>query len=482
MIKSNNSYRGYLLIILIALFFVAALSVFLLLIQGKKLTPTGQIVETGVVRLLSDVGDIKVFLNGKEVSRSNNLIQNVPIGKNTILVQKPGYSDWEKVIKVDNSRVLEITARLYPDEFNIEQVSGLNINTFAYSQDLSNMYFTVTSGNEDENGIWRINLSNGLFDFNNNGAAPQRVFSFNTELTSIFNSNLHNLKISPNGNGVLLATSNNLNYVWLSSSPDQLLDLNVDLGFVPNQIDWFENDSVLVFNNDILFERKINAEANNLVSYQPGSNIVYCTSLGFGYWINGATQNLYRYQNGNSVLVPLFTDAKGLELIKSINCLNNINEVVVEDNSGLYFLDFNSDYIDKIAKDVTITDISADGNTIIYKDVATWYSYTIKDVNGTNIPVTESHLLESVPFNNSVYVVDQGNTLAIFDRNVNDRNLLLLSDIDGENVNGVLEDITLGMGKVAMMQSDRKKLFVVIDDKIEDGSIESMLYVVDLTK
>ncbi|MCA9387044.1 PEGA domain-containing protein [Candidatus Dojkabacteria bacterium] len=481
MIKSNNSYRGYLLIILVILFFVTALSVFILLIQGKKITPSGQIIETGVVRLLSDVGDIKVYLNGKEVSRSNNLVQNVPIGKNTILVRKAGFSDWEKVIKVDSSKVLELTARLYPEEFNIDQITSLNINSFGYSSDLSNMYFTVTGESEEENGIWRINLSNGIFDFGSGEIKPQKIFAFNIELTNSLKEE-HLLSVSPDGSSVLIETSLNKKYIWSAQKPNELIDLEVDLGFKATKIAWFTSNSIIVFNNDVLFERRLNSEENRLITYQPQSNITYCNGSGFSYWIGKETGTIYRYQNGDSVQIPLFEDAKDLGSITSLECLNNINEVVVEDSQGYYFIDFATNFIDRIARDVEITNISADGNTIIYKDVATWYSYNIKDISGTDTFDTQTYLLESVPYNNTAYIVDGGNTLAIFDRNVENKNLLLLSDIDGENVNNVLKNVTLGNGKAAMMQSDRKKLFVVIKESNTDGTTSSMLYVVDLTK
>lgn len=125
-------------------------------------TPTdGKIVqETGLLNANSFPEGAQVFVNGKLVSATNNVIYLEP-GDYDVNIKKEGYHEWHKNIKIEKSLVKQTDALLFPIAPSLSTLtfSGLeNLRISPNGQKL--VYHMASASAQTKNGLYVLDISN----------------------------------------------------------------------------------------------------------------------------------------------------------------------------------------------------------------------------------------------------------------------------------------------------------------------------------
>jgi hypothetical protein len=439
--------------LLIASFFIASLGLFLLLVQGKKITLEGEIVESGLVRVQTIPGNVTIYINGNRATKSGSLIQNVPLGDVTVVAQKEGYTPWENTVKVESGRVTELFIQLFPEELSIEQLSTFEIDTIEYASDLSAIYFTVLEEiNDAIPGIWKLQISAGLLDFGRS-SQPELVYQFTNEELALLTGGDYEMSLSPNSSQMLFEHETNAQYIISLDNGNQKLDLIDYLGFEAQDINWLNNNTLIARQNELLLEIDITEMQHRFIAYTQDNPLIYCKNGDTIYWANQKSDSVFRYQSGVSVPVEVL-DISFFN-IQSLYCAPNSSSIlVVEDNNGLRYIDTQLNLTHTISAGLTVSEISPNGRSLILNDGSSSFVYRIKlEQNNTNIQgtlyrvnATGLNPFFSFSDNRIVYIADSMIGL----------NSVLLSDNDGANQVPILSDVSIEKSGIAISPNNKE--------------------------
>ncbi len=483
MLNSNSSFRGYLLIVLVVLFFITSLTLFLLLIQGKRITPTGEIIETGLIRVNSIPSNVTVLIDGERVSKSGNLIQNIPLGEVHIELTREGYTSWEKTIKVDSVRVKEIFAQLYPEDLNLNLVQAFEADQIKFSNNFSDIYYTILNSDEVENGIWRQQLDQDFLDFNTTNA-PILIYEFNQEDLELLLTNPYSLLVSPDNRSIILNIEGISIARFQTSESSELEDLDELIGFYPEKFDWLSGgDSILISNENILYELNLRNGSKDLVTYNPNQAPTFCITNNAVYW-KGTEDLIYKYEAGNSMLIEE-TDELVLPFnnIINISCTENEDVIIVEDVNGLNYLDLNLEYLENLGQNVSVKDISNDGRNVILQAGESVYSvYNVIEIRQNSIIETE---INPLTIQGDIYFSQSNNSMIILSQSDGGYKIEI-ADIDGTNSSEIIDELSININnELPVLRSNNRELLIFSDDseEISDSLNNNLtLYSVDLTE
>jgi len=131
--------RTIYLIILIAIF-VVSIPALILYAMGYRLGDALSLVETGGIYVSSTVGDVQVYVDGRLAKNTNifthdAFISSLRPGSYTVEVEKTGYQDWIKTVRVYPNKVSTLYAFLPPTAYPIAIVPpSLASTTMTYAQ------------------------------------------------------------------------------------------------------------------------------------------------------------------------------------------------------------------------------------------------------------------------------------------------------------------------------------------------------------
>lgn len=458
MIYSNNSIRSYLLFLLIASFLIASLALFLLLVQGKKITREGQIVETGLVRVQTIPNNVDIYVNGKKADKSGSLIQNIPLGEITLVAQKQGYTPWENTVEVKSGQVSEIFIQLFPENLSIEQLVPFEIDEIEYSRDLSSIYFTVIEGNADTvAGIWRLPLSSGLLNFGRT-TNPELVYQFsNNEIAVLQNTN-YEMSLSPNASKMLFKHDSGAQYVISFNGDSEKINLVDYLGFEAEEAAWLSNDTLMIKNDNLLLDINVSRIQHRFVSFTGDNPLVYCKNGDTVYWANQESNLVFKYQSGESE--PVVIENTNFFNIQNLYCASDNGSIfVVQDNNGLRYIDTNLELNHSISAGLAIDEISPNGRTMILTDGNSQFIYKTKI--GRNNESIEGTLyrIESTGVNPFFSLSD--NRVVYISETLNGFSSVLVSDTDGANRVPILSEVVIEEGGIAI-SPDNKNIYLLM--------------------
>ena len=122
------------------LIFIITIPAIILYAMGYRLGDALSLVETGGIYVYSTVGNVHVSVDGKLVQTTNifsrdAFISSLRPGTYTVAVDKTGYQEWSKTIKVYPNKVSELYSFLPPDTYPIQNVyPSLASTTMTYAQ------------------------------------------------------------------------------------------------------------------------------------------------------------------------------------------------------------------------------------------------------------------------------------------------------------------------------------------------------------
>jgi len=434
-------------VVLIVLFVAALTAFFYLLIDGQTLDSGGQLVKRGAIRVETNPGNADVFINNEKKNRTSGIIQNLEPGRALLSVQKEGFEDWSKEIFVDSEDVNEFNVTLLPEELNVEQFSTLNITNFAYSKNRDYAFFTVSDESDNElTGLWFISFKNNILSLSSEGE-PKLFNRLNrTLIEKAASQNFEIIPATDGSNAILSFAEDASNYLINSSD---ITNLNTDLGFSPDFIDWFDEDELLIEYNNSVFTKELDSENKNLITILD-NNEAYCLSKASVNYSKG--NDIYRFENNShSLIYSLSKDD-----VSSIECASNNNEALaVNYLQGFTYLNLEEDF-ESSSELGNIFRLSPDGLKLFDDSMSSIYKF--KD-NSTEDVLSESEIeLENGSYN--VYFSKTSNNLILgMFSSDGEIGSISVSDFDGQNLSEIYDSSNVLINSTSIQ--DEKEIYFV---------------------
>lgn len=472
---SDNRTTTFVVGLLITLFFTVILTTFLILIQGKQITPDQGIIQTGVIRVNSVPSNVEIFINDQPANRTGNVVTNLNLGINKIRLEKEGYSTWEKDVDVRANQVNDIFAQLFPNEFNLNQVINKNIHKIFINKDMSKAIFTVLNSEiPQEIGLWERQLSSSILNFNSRNR-DDKITSFDNEFINLISSSDYDIQES-NGYYLFRIYSEDNAYYIYNKANNTLEEISLLIGNKVDSVDMVRGNLVIKKSN-ILYAYNINNTSKSIISLQEsGDKFEYCIS----------DNKVFFARNNNLHYFDLATYGNGVVLanktIGKIYCSQNDKTInYINDKGELIGIQYESNIFVKVLPShifKEIIQISDKGDKFLFLNRHEKVGVA-KIVNFERLyqgvkPEIVAYEIDTNGFN-GIYFSDSFNNLIIVKSNQSESrvmNSFYISDIDGKNINKVFESEALNLQFVPRLSQDGKRIFLMIDSGlIDEGSL-----------
>lgn len=150
--------RVSLAILLTILLLAGAVFVAITLARGYSFNlDTRNLIPTGILVATSDPDGAEVLIDGKLKTATNNTINLAP-GKYDIVIQKDGYTPWEKKVEIKKEEVFKTNVFLFPRVPDLRPLTLTGVINPTVSPDGTKMVYSVASASGEKNGVWLIDM------------------------------------------------------------------------------------------------------------------------------------------------------------------------------------------------------------------------------------------------------------------------------------------------------------------------------------
>lgn len=484
--KTNKQIRKkkfltYLLVGVVIVLFILSFVIAIILTQGGKITRQG-IVETGSIKLeiQPDSRDLLIYLNDKQVKSDDSYINNIEPGKYTLRIESEQFHVWEKYITVKPSLVTALDIKLFPIEPELVQVTQTNIANVFFSENGDYAYYIVNDAKltPEKRGLWRIKLENQDLFFRRN-TTPEKLADIGEELLTYFSGD--GSVITPDSsNNRLLIYNKTISKVVLfdinsTNTASQFLDITPSIGFFPEEVHWFNNNnSLIVSNQQIVFEYNIVNQEKTLVTYSLDNQPVYSTNNQDLYVFSKNENSIYSYQNKllrklniDKIILPSETNF--------IKISKDPNKVLLKSGSDYYLLDLKIAELVLVYSNAYLIDFSFDGSSAIFNN------------NGQTIFVATEN--QTITQELEVKVVQAPFEIEANPRFINNSNLVVASnksisklqicENDGSNIVDIIDNQSIDNG-FYFFQEGGSSLVALLEDNTADNILSRNLFKLSL--
>lgn len=478
--KKQNLVR-YLLILLT--FVVLGLGTVLALILSRGNTITDQgIGSTGTIRLtvIPDT-EFEVFLNEEKKTVSNlKTIDSVLPGEYELKIQHKGYSTWQQRVNVRAGLVTAISAQLFPESLNSEQLSKTNVAKAFFSTNRRHVYYSVVTSQLGGNiGIWRQPLVQS-----NIPLIEERAVKI-TNLTNTISEEVSkgNFEIiSSLDDAKILLRVNGTAYVLDADRYNEPSTTNqLQFTFTMDSIQWLEGSTkLLIRSGNLLLDYDLNRKSATVITYQPAAELRFAVANGTIIYVQGGS--LFRYNGGTSTAVTL----ENIKLPTDISALyagsSNVDNLVLKSGNSLHFLSIPESYIESLGE-VALVSISPSGRNLITQkgDIFSSIEITISAARNVVESVTRVTSLPS-QVQPSTLTWDVSSTYFVFQTS-GETKALYSADKLGTNINKLM-DLNQNPAAVYTVLPDNTGIVIRLFDSTTDGSadIQANLYKLKLVQ
>lgn len=467
----ENRTTTFIVGLLITLFFAVILSTFLILIQGKQITPDQGIIQTGVVRVNSVPSNVEIFINDQPANRNGNVVTNLNLGINKVRLEKEGYSKWEKDVDVRANQVNDIFAQLFPNEFNLNQVINKNINKLFINQDLSKVIFTVVDSKiPEEIGLWERQLSSSILNFNNSNQ-DEKIFSFDNDFKTLIANSDYTIE---EANGYyLFSIYSDRNTYYIYNKSDLLLQEISE--FIGNNVDRVDlvGGNLVIDKENILYTFNISNGTQTIISIQEEADrFEYCLSGNKVFFMRNDLLNYFDLATNKNLIIAT------KEPITKIYCSKNDKLInVINDKGELITIQYESNKVIKVLSSQSfkeIIQISNAGDKFLFRNqnekIGVTKIVNFERLNQDIKPEIITYEIDSSEFSR-ISFSDSSNNLVLVKSNQSESSVInsfYISDVDGQNVNKVFESEALNFQFIPRLSQDGKRIFLTINSSVID--------------
>ncbi len=470
----KNVIKNIILVSSIVVFFAILLAIAIIIAQGKKVTPGG-LVDTSIIRLNTIPEDVTAYIDGKKVNRIENRLEGIETGEVTLKLERNGYSSWEKTITLEPGVVKDVYAQLYPTDLQFEQITNTEVDKLFFPEDVGYLFYTVLNSEIDtENGMWKYKLTKNLLDFGT--TSPSKITSFETELINKLRSGNYDISVSPDSNRFIVNLTDSKELLLFDANNDTpYIDLVVELGYYPQEFNWFKNsDSLVIKNNSVLFEYNIPSKESTLISYTPENDPVYGINTDIIYHLRPDSNEIHKYLNKVSVTLELPTKFIINEPVNQIITLRNDPDVlIVKDNSGLNYIDIDKDFFHNLSTNGEVVSVSNNGLSIMYNSGGSLYVFTLEETPSGKSYKTNTNIIELVQDDiATIYFSNNSTNIIALIVGEDDTRTLWLMDYDGQNPRKIVSEQTIS-GLSSQITNDGTSMYLLLEDGNESENTKA---------
>lgn len=362
------------LLLVIIIFFVIITPIILLYAQGFRYDfKQNKLIKVGLLYIETTPKTSSIYLNDKLIKKNTPVrLNNLIPGEYNLKVEKDGYFDWEKNVKIEpESASIYNDIILFKNNKNIQKLSDDNIKLINSSPDLKKIIYLINDQN-----------LNTLKLFNTNSGNTETV-------KTILPANIDNIIWSADSKKILIRTSDEKYFVY-DIGNNQFTRLSDIFENLLSNVKWSDDVSfIYAVSNNKLY--KINYSTSEkeilldkeMTDYQISNNYIYYTE-GKN---NNIILNKYDVRSKDTINLSIIENS---EKIVFKDCpLKNYILLHDEKNQILYIFNKDSDkLIEKFPNKVKDFSFSSDNKKILYfNDYEIWI-YDIE--NGENNLITRS--------------------------------------------------------------------------------------------
>ena len=478
MIGNSNTIRSFIVGFLIIGFLVTASVFFILLSQGTRITPNGNIVQTSVIRINSVPKNVRAYINDEEVNINDNLIQNIELGEVTLTLEQEGFTSWSKTLNIEEGKVKDVFAQLFPETLENAQISTEPIDQLVYADDLSHIYFSVLNSEiPTNNGLWKYRLSSGVLDLSNN-PEPVQFFQFTDEFYTNLSTNRYSLELSNDKDTILLDIPSTKELYTIQTGNGEIDDIFELLGYYPDFITWFRgSDSLLIAVEGVLFEMTIDGVERSIVSFNNDETLEFCISDKTVYSINTNINTIELYNTNKSEQIDLLLDSDIIiDNDTKLYCTNTDNILIVSTNEGIFYIQLDEIEIVKVDVPGEVITVQRDGEAFLYEVDDEIFAATLDHTaQTTKLDLTKTSIPPSTDTNSIFYSAN--NKIII------SAGGLEVRDIDSLNPIQILEDLIIDTTTIQISENGEELFAVVINSTdLESTATVRNIYKFELDK
>lgn len=436
--SSNLKIAGLILAIstLLVILSVAAI----IYARGSKPTKQG-LVDTGNVRINSDIDNLTISVDGKAQAGKNKLITNLEPGDYLIEVTSPGFNTWSKTVTVQKGLVKDLFVRLIPTNVRPEKYSSFAVDRLVFAANSEYIYYVVKEAERGDNvGIWRERVRDGgrLNFFSSE--TTNKISNISRNIAEEIAAGHYNLIPSPDNKRLVLQVgqTNKKHFILQADNynePDNDNQLEPKLGYSPDAVEWLvESTTLLIKSDNLLVAYNLANTQAQVIDFHPDqSPLIYANS----------NQRVYLYKQSQGLgEITAFEDGKQLQIVlENIDLAPEVTKIYAAQSSQdfiyyqtaaktIHFLDLDASYQKRLPENVNeIVSVSPSGLGAIVKLTDGRYGlYVVEEIRATGSYEPRLEVLSQTNIAQIRYT-SKGNNLLL----TTSDNDLYIADRDGAN-------------------------------------------------
>ena len=290
-------------------FIIAGTFVIVSIGQGYRYDPTtGSVVQNGLLILDSKPNAANVIINDVPLNIQTSDSVSLPPGVHSVRLQKEGFREWAKSIKLASSEVMVVNyPLLFPEKLETKPVLAFSENSSIYMGPSNRQFMVADAG--------RVRV----FSVTTPTAPPKSYEFADPKVTAT------DISWSRAGNVALITTSDQKRYLFRDDADEQLTDITTRMNGIQS-FEWFEQSS-----REIVY---LNSENKTLYSFDLLSSELPSV----------ITENVVRYTTGRGGIAAivntpasvtatdsrlLLLDGRGETLAASLKDFKKISQLYV---------------------------------------------------------------------------------------------------------------------------------------------------------
>lgn len=339
-------------------------TVAILIARGNTISWNG-VSSTGSIRLSINGGNSNsaVYLNEERKSiDSDNTLGSLTPGDYELKVSKSNYSTWEQKVTVKAGLITDVPVQLFPDTYQLEQLTTGNISYFTTSATRRYVYYIISDNTLNNNsGLWQQSIQQNAIPLIQE--QPVKLSNLTDELKTALANNQFVIWPSANDSKLLISTGTKLYVIDTGRYNEPDLTNILTISYPITHIEWLSDSSnILIISNNILLDYNLTSKISSIITYVPGTDPIYAVTSNQVFFFEN--QKLYKYTPGSKSEITLQNIQIPTDITNIYAPSGNVQSLVLRSKDGIaYYLNTTNNYIAKLGE-YQFLSVSPDGNHI----------------------------------------------------------------------------------------------------------------------
>lgn len=343
----NKTLRKYILNTIGLAIFATITIITLIIARGNRVDiRTGQIIETGTIRINSKPEDVTVFLNEQEKKLKEKRLETIDPGQYSLRIQKEGYSNWTGVVEVNAGFITDLSVTLFPVEQNLVKASQTNIDRAYFDRSRNNIIYTVIDHpTGSEVGIWKLALTESFLQQLSSNQTAQKITNITSDISFVTRGD-YRVIVSSDATQMILANGDYSRAYLLSTSnynePSSSNRINFD--FPVDSAEFLTSNTLLLKSGNLLVEYDLTNKTSQLLYYHPQQAPLFDIENNVAYWLNPTRDQIYTRAQGLTAPIKLENIALPKD-IATLDVVESGKRIILGSTESVTFIESNISYL-----------------------------------------------------------------------------------------------------------------------------------------